>query len=145
MEFEISLFHYLKFFTCSKTDSKAMRLLISQSVPLRIFSAKIFFFQKSGPKWFWSYSGNSKRTPWMICYFSDLYFSYKFCPCIKNSTLKLQRTNCLWLEMKGFSICLLPINRVDHETYLSVPFPSHSNLCLSHLIPSHRTFPMGFP
>ena len=35
--------------------------------------------------------------------------------------------------------------RLVHGTYLSVPFPSHSNLCLSHLIPSHGTFPMGFP
>jgi len=37
------------------------------------------------------------------------------------------------------------ISRVVHGTYLSVPFPSSSNLCLSHLIPSHETFPMGFP
>jgi len=35
--------------------------------------------------------------------------------------------------------------RVVHGTSLSVPFPSHSNLCLSHPIPSHGTFPMGFP
>jgi len=31
----------------------------------------------------------------------------------------------------------LPIIRVVHGTYLSVPFPSHIHLCLSH--------PMGFP
>ena len=32
------------------------------------------------------------------------------------------------------------ICRFVHGTYLFVPFPSHSNLCLSHLIPwdSHR-------
>jgi len=37
------------------------------------------------------------------------------------------------------------IIRVVHGTYLSVPFPSHSNLCLSHPIPSHGTFTIGFP
>ena len=37
----------------------------------------------------------------------------------------------------------LKISRVAHGTYSSVP--SLSNLCLSHLIPSHGTFPMGFP
>jgi len=40
--------------------------------------------------------------------------------------------------------CNTVIHRVNHGTYLSVPFPSHSNLCLFRPIPSHGTFPMGF-
>ena len=38
----------------------------------------------------------------------------------------------LWSRLQTTLAQIIRITRVVHGTYLSVPFPSHSNLCLSH-------------
>jgi len=49
----------------------------------------------------------------------------------------LMRSHTFFVSTTSLIITIVGIDRVVHGTYLSVPFPSHSNLCLSH--------PMEFP